>query len=62
MRERFKLGDGIPHLLVLWSVGFGVVYIVGFALFRWVEVPSTAWSRRASTVKDRNPHQGSTRA
>lgn len=61
MRERFKLGDGIPHLLVLWTVGFGVVLIVGLALFRWVEVPSTAWSRRAPTVKYPDPDQGSSR-
>jgi peptidoglycan/LPS O-acetylase OafA/YrhL len=39
--------EGITHLLLLWIVAFGVVFVVGYAFHVFVERPCIQWSRLA---------------
>lgn len=49
---------GITLLLLLWTVGFGILLAIGEVFFRLIEKPSIEWAKRTPGPGDRTVRQG----
>jgi len=43
--------EGLGLLLILWTAGFGIVFLVGWVLFVTIEKPCINWSQRAGVSR-----------
>ncbi|GAA5212226.1 hypothetical protein GCM10025774_36050 [Microbacterium kyungheense] len=51
LKKVIGVPEGLELLGILWTVGFGVVFLVGWVLFVTVEKPCITWSQRAGAAR-----------
>jgi peptidoglycan/LPS O-acetylase OafA/YrhL len=54
-KKELGLQEGLVLLLLMWTVGFAAVWLVGSAFFRLIEAPCIRWSRAAKSPYNSRP-------